>query len=467
MIRVPVSVLVASGLAAAFALINSVHDTDLFWQVKFGDLMLERGGPVWTEPFYPDAADRPSIPVSPLAQVWYAAIRRLGGWELVKLLDAVLWAMAFTIPAFAAHRKYDASRGWPAAVAIVMGAVTASKFYMLRPQTFAMLGLGTFLAVILSDWSARTKILIGAIVLVVWQNLHPSAIVGGMVAGILASIGWLLTYFKGRPKPWSETLFIPLSIVAMFATPAGTDILTVMRENTDRVALFGVTEWLPLFNPANRGVRALSLFGVGITLIAIAIRWRKIDFAWIVVAIVLAVLTVWSHRFVVFFGIAAVPVWVQAFSSTRPIEQPIRFAKLVHLLLLVVLLGLAYVAIRTGRLPLWNSWVPFDAVAMLERENVNGPIFTTTEWGGLLTDRGYPGWRVTHDGRYYARTHDECRWYLSAMNGDVSVEEIESRHRPVAFFLQPGQDKLVQNLLATGRWRQTYADSFAVVVVRK
>lgn len=467
MIRVPLSVLVAFVLAAAFALINPVHDTDVFWQVKFGDLMLKRGRPVWTEPFYLDAPDRPSIPVSPLAQVWYAVVRRVGGWELVKLLDAVFWALAFTIPALAARRSFEGSRGWPAAVAIVMGAVTASKFYMLRPQTFAMLGLGTFLAVILSGWSTRWKVLIGAVVLVIWQNLHPSAIVGGMIAGIFVSIGWLFAFFNGRPKPWSETFLIPLSVVAMFATPAGTDILTVMRENGDRVALFGVTEWLPLFDPANRGVRAMSVLGIGITAIAMAIRWRHVDLIWIAATIVLGGLTVWSHRFVVFFAVAAVPVWVQACSSRLPSASPVRYATRAHLLLTVLFFGPAFAALRAGRLPLWNAWFPLEAAAALERESVDGPIFTTTAWGGLITDRGFPGWRVTHDGRYYARTHDECRWYLAAISGEVAVEEIEARHRPVAFFLPPEQGKLIQNLIATGRWRHVYADSLAVVIVRK
>jgi hypothetical protein len=467
MTRVPVSVLTAFALAASFALLNPVHDTDLFWQVKFGDLMLDRGGPVWTEPFYPDATDRRSIPVSPLAQIWYAVVRRIGGWELVKLLDAVLWALAFTIPALAARRKYDISRGWPAAIAIVIGALTASKFYMTRPQTFAMLGMGTFLAVILANGSLRWKVAIGAVVLVVWQNLHPSAIVGGMVSGILASIGWLFTFIQGRPKPWSEALFVLLSLAAMFATPAGTDILQVMRDNNDRVAVFRVTEWLPLFDPANQGVRTPSLIGLSLTAIMMVIRWRRIDMAWMSVAIVLAGLTVWSHRFVVFFGVAAVPVWVQAWSGLVPSPITVRFATRVHLLLMVAWLGLAYAGLRAGRLPLWNAWFPLEAIAALEREQVSGPIFTTTNWGGLLTDRGFPGWRVTHDGRYYARTHEECRWYLEAIHGDVPVEAIEQRHRPVAFFLSPEHTKLAQNLLATDRWRQSYADPFAVVIVRK
>lgn len=467
MTRVPVSVLAAFAFSAAFALLNPVHDTDLFWQAKFGDLMIERGGPVRIEPFYPDVSDRSSIPVSPLAQIWYAVVRRIGGWELLKLFDAVLWAMAFTLPALAARLKFDVSRGWPAAVAIGVGAIAASKFYMLRPQTFAMLGLGTFLAVILSDWSARTKVLIGALVLVVWQNLHPSAIVGGMIAGILASVSWLFTFIKGRPKPWSETFFIPLSVAAMFATPAGADILTVIRENGDRVALFGVTEWLPLFDPANRGVRAMSVLGIGSTLIAMAIRWRQIDVAWMAVAVVLAGLTVWSHRFVVFFAVAAVPVWVQACSGRPPSPTSLRSASRVHLFLVALLFGLAYAGLRTGRLPLWNTWFPLEAVAALERDQVTGPIFTTTAWGGLLTDRGYPGWRVTHDGRYYARLHEECAWYLASIAGDIPVEDIERRHQPVAWFLPPEHDRLVQRLLATGRWRQSYADPFAVVIVRK
>lgn len=467
MSRIPVSLFVAAALATGFALINPVHDTDLFWQIKFGDLMLDRGGPVRTEPFYPDAADRPSIPVSPLAQTWFAAIRRIGGWELVKLLDAVLWASAFAIPAFASYRKYLPNQRGAIALAFLAGAITASKFYMLRPQTFAMLGMGTFLAVMLSDWSVRRKVLVGAIVLAVWQNLHPSAIIGGLVAGILAAMDWLAVWWKGGRKPWAETMFVPLSVAAMFATPAGAEILTVMRENADRVALFGVTEWLPMYDPVNRGVRMPALIGIVAMLLAILIGGKRVELGWIAVAIVLAGLTVWSHRFVVFFGVVAVPVWMQVFPRRSIAASTERSVTFLHAALAVLAVVAAYASLKAGRLPLWNSWFPHDAAAALERESLTGPIFTVNAWGGLLTDRGYPGWRVTHDGRYYARTHDECRWYLSAVRGEIAVEDIERRYHPVAFFLSHGQSGLRQKLFDTGRWRLLFEDDYAVVIVRK
>ncbi len=76
MIRPPLALVAAAAVAALYAILNPVHDTDVLWQAKLGDLIIEHGGPLWTEPFYLDAAGRPVIVHNVLSQLWYASIRK-------------------------------------------------------------------------------------------------------------------------------------------------------------------------------------------------------------------------------------------------------------------------------------------------------------------------------------------------------------------------------------------------------
>jgi hypothetical protein len=448
---------VAAIVIATVCLLNPVHDTDLFWQVTFGERIVVSGGPIHTEPFYPDAIGRPIIPIYWLAQVYDALIVRVGGFELLTLLDTVVWAMAFTIPAWQAGRHF----GRPCGLAAVVGFFTASAFYMLRPQSFAMLGMGLLLALLLTDWRSLVKITLGIIIMLLWQNSHPSVIVAGVMLLPFVVVGW---WRRIDGQPWAESILLLLVPLAMIATPAGTAIFELMRINTDRVALFGVNEWQPIYHESNRRVITRTVIGIVLTLIAIvvlAIRKRLTfdQLPFLLLVLGFAILTMWSHRFVVFFGIVCIPFWVL-------IRTPLTVSKPTHrawwVVVLVSLIA-SMIGLKTNRLPLWNDWFPIPAVEVLKREHLTGPVFVTTEWGGLIS---YHGMSPLMDGRYFARTRAECEWYFDALRGTVSVDDIEQRHHPVAFFLTPDCPILDASLAKHPGWRLIHRDDTAIVYVR-
>jgi hypothetical protein len=275
-----------------------------------------------------------------------------------------------------------------------------------------------------------------------------------------------MVWLKKGEKPWAATALVPLMAATVFATPAGADILAVMRDNTERVRQFGVTEWLPMFHPANRGVNVPAVFGLVVTGLAMIVRWRRLDLRDAAVALAFAALTVWSHRFVVFFAVAAVPVWVKLLTPESTAMTPTRRTWLATIVF-GLFLPLAYGLLLAGKLPLWNSWLPLDGVETLRRENLRGTVFTETQWGGLLTDRGDLAWQVSHDGRYFARTTAECEWYVRAMRGDVSIREIESAFHPVAFFLSADETGLHRRLLDDDGWVPIRRDETCTIFVRK
>lgn len=436
-------------------LLNPVHDTDLFWQVSFGERILANRGPLFTEPFYPDAIGRPIVPIYGLAQVGDAIVVRIGGFELLKLLDALIWATAFTMPAWVAGRRFGVS----GTLAALWGFFPASTFTMLRPQSFALLGAGLLVALLLSRVSNRGRLILGLAVMVLWQNAHPSVLIAAFILLPFVVIGWWR-----RMAPVAETLLLLMVPVAMIATPAGTDVLTLMTINTDRVALFGVNEWMPIFHPSNRGVITRTVIGLMLNvllIVSVVVRFptfgvRIQNHALIFggMALGFLLMTVLSHRIVLFFGVISVPL-----AMLIPRRPPRPAGRMGWPLLALVVVIVSWIGLKTRRLPLWNSWFPVDAALALKAHQPNGPVFVTTEWGGLVS---YHGMSPLMDGRYFARTHEECERYLAIIRGEAPIDS-----GAVACFLTPDYETLKQRMDVDPAWRVLFRDDHAIVYVRR
>ncbi len=439
---------------AIVCLLNPVHDTDLFWQVSFGERLLAQRGPVFAEPFYPDAIGRPIVPIYGLAQVMDAAVVRMGGFESLKLLDALIWAAAFTMPAWVAGRRF----GQTGNLAALWGFFPASTFTMLRPQSLALLGAGLLVALLLSRCSIRRKLILGLLIMVVWQNAHPSVVMAAFILLPFVVIGWWR-----RMAPVAETLLLLLVPVAMIATPAGTDVLSLMKINADRVALFGISEWMPVYHASNRGVITRTVIGLALQLLLIVscvVRFPAFDvriqnhaLIFVGMALGFLLMTILSHRIVLFFGVISVPL---AMLIPHPPPRP---AGRMGWPLLAMVVVVSWFGLKTGRLPLMNDWFPLEAARALKAHQPAGPVFVTTEWGGLVS---YHGMSPLMDGRYFARTHGECERYLATIRGEEPIDPAA-----VACFLTPDYKTLNRRMDVDPAWRVLYRDDNATVYVRR
>jgi hypothetical protein len=184
-------------------------------------------------------------------------------------------------------------------------------------------------------------------------------------------------------------------------------------------------------------------------------------------AVALLVMTVLTFRFVLFFGIAVIPVIVQcltAESDPGPVPPPRRK---VRQAVAAAALLLSLLPLRVKPLNFADNF-PFAAAEALKAEGVRGPVYSTYLWGGMVTDLGYPDWHPTHDGRYYLFTRAEIAAHLAAGRGEVPLDGLERQYRPVAFFLRPGEaDGLIAKLRAAPGWRQVFADDYGAVFVRR
>src|SRR5207248_7592488 len=138
-----------------------------------------------------------------LAQLLFAAQLRLAGWEFLRFGTATALAGALVVAASPARRDV----GWFSLVGgVALGLLVILPHSSVRPQAFGALGFAWLLTVARQDRPGWRSLLLAAPVLVVWQNLHPSVLVGGLVVGVIAAVRWW-SFLRGqRPQPpWAIT----------------------------------------------------------------------------------------------------------------------------------------------------------------------------------------------------------------------------------------------------------------------
>lgn len=444
-------------------LLRPVWDVDIFWQLKLGELILDLGGPVDREPFAVTHLGQALPSVAWLGQAVFAAVRGLAGWTGLRLFDALCWCGAFWILA-AACRRRGASAG-AAALALALSFVAALPAASIRPQTFGALCFGMLLALLKLELRTWHTVALGAVLLALWQNLHPSVSIGAIALAAHAAGGWAAWLLRrsnreSRPgPPWGSTLLTPVAAASMFATPDGLGILAVAARNAQASIAVGASEWLPLWIPANFNNAVPVLV---VTLISLRIAWRqRARVAWCDMAVMLALLaaTVTAYRFVLFWAIATIPIVALAAAPQRRAGVPGRVA-LAAIALVAVLTPLAWPTRFSENLPL-------SAVARLRATGVQGTIFTEPEFGGVLIDAGYPRWRVSLDGRYYRYTDGEWSRYGDVLAGTYTLRQIERRYRPAAFLLRPSHTTALCDALDRpgSGWRRIWRDGGSAVWV--
>ncbi|QEL20024.1 hypothetical protein [Limnoglobus roseus] len=460
----PVSVLaVAASAMLLVQLGRTIHDVDIFWQLKLGELTLTNGLPK-TEPFLAGKEHDPLTAVAWLAQVVYAATKQVGGWTLLWLVDALVWFGGFAVVATACGR--NARNVWPATVGLWVGWLAAVPSASVRPQSFAALAFGLLVVLMRSNLGVRCTAILGGTLFVAWQNLHPSVAVGGGVVFATVLAEAVMFWRSRRPTfPWRLVVLLPLAGLSTLATPAGFDIYRISAVNADVSRYLDVAEWLPLtWEPLQYG-RPFAWGALFATIVSIAIRGRNLRAGTLAVFLTLTAAMLLSHRFVLFWGIAVIPVWVELLSpaSDLPPEQG-RSRWRRPFAVLFVIVGIGY---PTCSHPVpFANYYPFAGLCALRESGVRGTVYTSYCWGGLVSEAGYPNWRVTRDGRYYLFSRREWDEYFAEVSDATSLGPILAKHQPAAFFLRPSfEDRLISLLAADPHWRELYADDNCVVYV--
>jgi hypothetical protein len=459
---VPVLALAMAGMLVT-QLGRTIHDVDIFWQLKLGEITTLHGLPAH-EPFLAGRETEPLAVVAWLAQVVYACVRTLGGWTLLWLVDALVWFGGFVV--VARHCARRMSNHWPVAVGLWVGWFAALSTASIRPQSFAALAFGLLIVLLRSNLSTARTAFLGAGLFVVWQNLHPSVAVGAIAVGA-AVLGDGIQYLRKRTPapPWRGLVLLPLAAIAIVCTPAGFDILRISRLNAELSLHLNVAEWLPMTWKVREYGRPFAWASLLVVTAGLALRGGRARASTLAVVLVFTAAMLSSHRFVLFWGIAVIPLACELFGTEPGPERPrSRFRRPIAALALALGIGGPCVVNPAP----FADYYPFDGIRTLRDTGIRGTIYTTYYWGGMVAEAGYPDWRVTHDGRYYLHSAAEWDAYHRIANGggDVRLDDLVARYKPVAFFLRPGSDAtLIAVLDRDARWRTLFQDVNCIVFV--
>lgn len=438
-----------------------IWDVDIFWQLKLGELILDRGGPLSTEPFAALHMHEPLPAVAWAGQAVMALVRRAGGWDLLRLFDALCWMGGFWAVA-AACRVRGATAG-AVALALSLAFIVTVTTASIRPQTFGCLCFGLLLALRRMECRPIVTIALGAPLLIVWQNLHPSVSVG-VAAMTFASVPGWLGWLRGRAAmPVAPTALAAIGAAAMFATPDGWNILAVAATNARASIAIGASEWFPLWIPANQPNAVLAALVVIVTAWLIA-RSRSFDASEVAAALGLLLMAVMTYRFVLFWGMAMVPVIARAATGGGGGRAAGPDRREVGVVLgSILLVALAMPVLQPTR---FAPTLPLDALQHLRKYPVKGTIYGDFPFGGAIIDTGYPDWKVAYDGRYYRYAREEWQYNGGIENGIVPLVDVVRKWNPAAFVLDERHNRPLAEALARSRaWQRIYAGGHVIVYV--
>jgi len=294
----------AVALPAVAALIAPMSTVDLAYQVRAGQLMIERGAVLRTDPFTFTTGGQPWLDQQWAAQVVLGGLYELGGWALLALVRALVVGAIFWL-VYRACREAGAGQRAAAGLALAAFAVAAVSL-ALRPQ---LLGMGLFA---LTGWLVASRrrhprrlwivpLLVGA-----WANLHGSFVLGPALLGF----AWLEDRSERVPGADRTLLVALLAAAAAAVNPWGVGVWQyAVGLSADPTIRHLVTEW-QVTNPASfaGAVFYLSLAGVAGALIVS--RRRRAFASWpaLLWLGLLAAIGVYAERGVAWWAIGAPPV---------------------------------------------------------------------------------------------------------------------------------------------------------------
>jgi hypothetical protein len=482
--RAPWAWLAAWAAALPVALIRAryLSESDTFWEIRTGQVILRTGHIPAADTFSWWARGRPWAPNSWAFDVLLAAGYRVGGLACVALLGSALVMVACAAILLLARRLGGSA---PAAgVGVFAWSVTMFLWLSVRPQLTDYAAVPLLVLVMARAGPAvrpRTLLVIAAIQ-AVWVNLHTAALLGipvvfcaglGTQAGVLWALpacgggggessarGWEQHSARRAALRTAATRAVAPALAALagtLANPRGPAVFAQLREvNSASTGLVAEWQHLSLSSPSQ-----LVMLGAGVLAIAVAARRRRFDE--VLVLAMLAAAGAYAIRNLPILDAAAVAVLAVAAGGPRLRAWTADRARVIALQIMAVGVVGALAVRAVSSLPHAGATIyPIAAVRALPS---GCRLFNSYLLGGIvILER--PGVPVSIDSRndlYGRRAVLTEQRILTSRSGGPGV----LRRLGVTCVLIPAATGLAGQLRRSPAWRQVTGDPAGTVFVRR
>lgn len=463
---------------------------DFWWHLRAGELIAAGQFPTTNLFAWALPADHPYVYQSWLGELLFYWLYQLGGLPMVVFARNLLGTVAFALVAVEAHRR---SGSWRlAAVAVLLaGAMTVNNL-ATRTQNWSWLPFVLTLAVLgrYVDGQLAARWLVALpLLMLFWVNAHGAFVLGILVAGAFAT-GETLRRVLRQPYAltWRRLRPLYLALAAMLlatlANPLGLGIFDYVRDLlTDRPSQSLINEW----QTPNPRTFAGACFYLGVlaTIVAFAVQRRRPTITDLLLVCGLAGQAFLAVRYVVWFGLAALPVVAQALAPARsPLagganasrrERGGGAAANLALATLLVALVVALQPWVKPALPLPTNYVelhapvpggpllfdrrtPVAGVAHLRERPCDGRVFNELGYGSYMAWALYPEARAFIDPRVELFPFALWQDYVAITEGR-DLPQLLDQHQVACVFLDRAlQARLAEAIAGLPGWAQSFGD---------
>lgn len=465
-------------LFAAFSvsLLQGMLDPDLFWHIRAGRDILEKGiialedgwnylygGKVWVNQQW-------------LVEIVLAFLFNTGGFTAVFIFKGL-------VAAGAAYFIFKSAEGEMPSLSLLAAAVVTgliARYFLMRTQLVSFLLLAA-LVFLLEKFRPSPRLVPLLALFALWANIHAFFGLGLMVLGMHSGASILAELIKEKRSAvlfTKENLIsvttVPLCALATLVNPFGIKIWQTAGSLFSQRQETLVSEWLPIWKyPLASNMIFFIYFGV---LVFLGILfWEKIRFRHLAIALPMIAFGFYSVRILPFATVATAPLFasllVSLAEALRLGEEKVRpaypFAAL--LLLTVSATSISYRATHPVSIPdrVYREDYPVGAMAYLKENGLKGKIWNEFDWGGFIVFSS-KDFKTVIDGRtavllFPAGILEEWRDTVDVKAG--WKERLEKGSPDFVLLFQ--DDFLSMELARSEDWQILYADEISVLFGRK
>ncbi len=174
------------------------RDADIWWHLKTGQMILERGEIPRHDWFTFTCSDNAWIDLHWLFQIGATALYKLGGVRLLVLASATIGAAAIGVMMWARRPNWSATVS--AACWLPVLFLYSGRLYV-RPEVLTLLFMAVFLAVLFRSDRQPRLIWVLPIVQLIWVNVQGLFVLGLVLAGAFWADGLWRHMRRGSPAP--------------------------------------------------------------------------------------------------------------------------------------------------------------------------------------------------------------------------------------------------------------------------
>jgi hypothetical protein len=476
------------------ALLATMSTVDLAYNVRAGDLILDQGAVLRTDPFAFTTGGGAWLDQQWGTQVLLALGDRLGGWAGLAILRAGLVAVLIGLVFVACRRSGVGLRvaAWLALGSFVLAAAAMG----MRPQLLGMVLFAATLA-ILAGRSRRTgragwQIWLIPVLVVPWASIHGSFIFAPLAVGA----AWLEDLLSGRPGANGLLAVAVVSALASLLNPFGIGVWSyAIGLTTNPTIRRLISEWQPTAPLSANGILlygSMIVFGVLIVRRLRATRspaaggqgalWRHVGptLLWL---LFLGIVAASAERGIAWWALAA-PVAVAGLLGRSRSDQPSPGAVVPARPerasglngAIVVVLALCGIVL----LPIWRGGTALEgppglltdapagiSAALAGRVTPADRVWNAQRWGSWL-EFALPGVPLAVDSRIEVIPTAAWDDHIALSDGAADWQAILDRWKvTVVVASRQEQAGLIPLLQASPAWTQVYQDADGLIFVRR